>query len=175
MKSYIKNKNKKGFSIGEVILSVFIVGTTLVVVTSIMAKSIGVFLEDKNSVIAANLSQEGVELVRNVRDNNWATGQFDDGMDDGSFIIDKDSNLSDASGDNQFLSYSDSEGYIHGAGDRTKFSRQIRVDVSATDETIEVVSLVMWGSSTSFPAGLDACNVSSKCVFTKAVLTDWKK
>lgn len=170
------NKNKKGFSIGEVVLSTFIVATTLVVVTAIMAKSITVYLEDKNSVVATNLSQEGVELVRNVRDNNWISDlDFDDSISSGDYIIDKDSNLLEATESNPVLKYSDSNGYTHSSGESTKFSRQIRIDVSDTDETIEVTSIVLWSGNTNFPAELDSCNVARECVFTKAILTDWKK
>ncbi|MFC1623253.1 hypothetical protein ACFL2R_01470 [Patescibacteria group bacterium] len=156
-------------------MATFIVGTTLVVVTAIMSRAINVYLEDKNSVIASNLSQEGVELVRNVRDNNWATGAFDQDISSGNFIIDKDSSLVDASGDNQFLKYSDAIGYVHDTGNRTKFSRQMRIDVDTDSETIEVTSIVLWDDSVNFPPDLNACNVASQCVFTKSILTDWKK
>ena len=60
-----------GFSMLEAMVSIFIllVGVTgsLVLVSS----GITNFNISKNRIIASNLAQEGLEIVHNIRDNNW--------------------------------------------------------------------------------------------------------
>lgn len=73
-----KNKRNflKGFSIGEVILSAFILAFTLVVLIRVLSISLRDSMDSRDSIIASDLAQEGVELIRNIRDNNWvALGQ----------------------------------------------------------------------------------------------------
>src|SRR3989338_5479549 len=76
MKTYNSQSstNKKGFSIIEVIISVFVIAVGLVSIIGLIAGSLRESINSRNQTIAANLVQEGVELVRNVRDNNWASG-----------------------------------------------------------------------------------------------------
>ena len=68
-----KNKKnfQKGFSIGEVVLSAFILSFTLVVLIRVLAVSLKESMGSRDSIIAAGMAQEGIELVRNLRDNNW--------------------------------------------------------------------------------------------------------
>jgi len=64
------NKNKKGFSIGEVMVAAFILVFGIVSAVALSTKSTSSIIDSRNAAIASALSQEGVELVRNVRDNN---------------------------------------------------------------------------------------------------------
>ncbi len=77
----INQKFKKGFTIIEALVAVFIltVGITGCVVLANQVLSASEL--SKNRLIAANLAQEGIEVVRNIRDTNWLVGQdWDTGL-----------------------------------------------------------------------------------------------
>lgn len=65
-----KNITKKGFSIGEVMIAMFILVTGIIGAVFLSAKSTAQIGDSRNAIIAASLAQEGVELVRNIRDNS---------------------------------------------------------------------------------------------------------
>lgn len=70
------------------IITVGILGVFSLVAQNYQAQKI-----NKNTLIASMLAQEGIELVRNVRDTNWTTGvvDWDDdikGNSNDDFIID---------------------------------------------------------------------------------------
>jgi hypothetical protein len=63
-------KNKKGFSIGEVLIAMFILLVGMVDAVFLTVRSVADLTNSRDAVIATLLAQEGTELVRNVRDNN---------------------------------------------------------------------------------------------------------
>ena len=63
--------NDKGFGILEVVVSTGIITIGLVAVISFIIQSNVVLQVNKNKFAATMLAQEGIELVRNVRDSNW--------------------------------------------------------------------------------------------------------
>lgn len=68
-----KRKNKKilsGFSMIEAVLAIFICGATLVVFLSVFSPLLMLEFSKRDQILAANLAQEGVEIMRNIRDNN---------------------------------------------------------------------------------------------------------
>ena len=62
---------KKGFSLIEIMFVVFIVSVGFIAVASLTTKTIAVAQTNKNSLIANTLAQEGIELTRYLRDQNW--------------------------------------------------------------------------------------------------------
>lgn len=71
----IKTTSRAGFSFIEVMLSVFVVAIGIIASIQLMSANLQQTLDSKNQIIASELAQEGIELVRNMRDNNWATDQ----------------------------------------------------------------------------------------------------
>ena len=71
-------------------MATLIIGIGLVGVSSLIVQNIQVQYINKNVLIASQLAQEGLELVRNVRDENWlADNDYDlDIIGDGTYIID---------------------------------------------------------------------------------------
>ncbi len=63
-----------GFSILEVIIAILIISIGMIGVLSLVTQNIQVQYINKNNLIASQLAQEGLELVRNVRDENWLAG-----------------------------------------------------------------------------------------------------
>ncbi len=64
------HKKEKGFSIGEVMVAMFILLVGIVDAIFLTVRSVSGLHDSRDAVIATLLAQEGVELVRNVRDNN---------------------------------------------------------------------------------------------------------
>lgn len=89
-----KQNNKRikpAFSLIELLVAMAMVGIGLIGVASLAAQNIRVQYFNRNSLISAQLAQEGLELARNRRDNNWKSaspaGSLADIYDYG-FIID---------------------------------------------------------------------------------------
>lgn len=183
-------KNKKGFSIGEVLLSAFILAFTLVVLIGVLSASLRDSIDSRDSIIASALAQEGVELVRNLRDNNWiylGTGKTSfTGFPTADAIncrIDKTALiLTDivCDGYSKVLNY-ESGFYVHSGSTATKFRRKIILDYdtnqASTANTLTVRSMVIWNKSSDndFPASSTDCHIGNKCVFTEIVLNKWNE
>ncbi|HPN96241.1 MAG TPA: hypothetical protein PLK35_00580 [Candidatus Moranbacteria bacterium] len=173
----IKNKKglfagKRGFSLLEAILSVFIVSVGLVAVMSLLTASIKETLGSRSQQVASLLAQEGVELVRNIRDNNWAR-QLDDsfnGIDAANnCTIAYNSTLS-CSGDYK-LSRNTSGYYVHNSNlPDTRFSRKIIISGGANVRRI--ISMVVWDRD-DFPGSVDGCTTKNKCSYAEITLTKW--
>lgn len=74
MVSNRNNNSEKGFSLVEVIVAVGIVSFAFVGIMAIFASNIRVELGNRDRITAAYLAQEGVEVVRQLRDNSWFAG-----------------------------------------------------------------------------------------------------
>lgn len=72
MQNFFKKQN--GFSILEIIIVIFIITMGLVGVLSLAVQNIKASNFNKNELIASTLAQEGLEMVRNRRDENWLIG-----------------------------------------------------------------------------------------------------
>jgi prepilin-type N-terminal cleavage/methylation domain-containing protein len=68
-------KNKKGFSFVEVMTAVFILTVGIIAALSLFSSQLTQLLNSRNQVIAGLLAQENMEIVRNIRDNNWANNK----------------------------------------------------------------------------------------------------
>lgn len=78
----------KGFTLIEAIVALVLVtiatGPVLILATS----SINVASRIEHNLIAANLAQEGIEAVRNIRDTNWLTEvSFDNNLPVGTWRV----------------------------------------------------------------------------------------
>ena len=82
----LKNKNyKKGFTVIELVLSIFVL--SIAIIGSYNAFTIMDILTSNSSdrFTAAYLAQEGIEIVRNIRDTNWIEDKdWTTGLWDGS-------------------------------------------------------------------------------------------
>lgn len=173
LQKFSKNKKYSGFSFIESILSVFLIATGMIAVMSLMASNLRDSMDSRDQIVATLLSQEGVELVRNIRDNNWAQEQptftgFPGEI--GDCIIDNISGISCGPGSFP-LNFDASDGYNHTSGANTKFRRRIRF-TNVSSDSVTVISSVTW-NNTAPPLDPDDCNLSSKCAYTQTTLTKW--
>ncbi|MDP2090089.1 MAG: prepilin-type N-terminal cleavage/methylation domain-containing protein [Candidatus Gracilibacteria bacterium] len=65
------NITKKGFSIIEILVGIFIFSMGIAGVYAIISSTLRINDLNKNYIIAVNLANEQIELVRNIRDSNY--------------------------------------------------------------------------------------------------------
>jgi len=170
-------KMKKGFSIAEVIISLFVITVGLVTVLGLIASSIRESAAGRNRIIGAQLAQEGFELVRNIRDNNVLSDpdDFDIGLETMAGVC-IDITINTAS--NPDLNPCDYElkydpnahfysHYSSTATDATPFSRKINMTNNGTE--INVASYVWWDGSADAPS---PCNSANKCALVQNNLAE---
>lgn len=178
------NKNvqkEKGFSMIEVMMATFLVSVGLVAVISLLSAGLRQSTLNKNNLIASFLAQEGVELVRNVRDTNWVNGEESfGGISNGNDCraqADAENSNNLSCGVSDFQLYFDSV-YEHSgsSSQETRFSRKIIIEDEAGGEQKIVTSIAIWGKDfPDNPVDLDNCNSASQCAFSKISLTKWKE
>jgi len=182
---------RRGFSLIEVLVTVFILAIGLVAVSTLMADNIKSSENAKNQIIASQLAQEGVELVRNMKDN----GLLDPSYSDSSACtpaskcinlrIDKDDTIFNTNNtlDKQ-LYLNGNFFYTHAAGTPTKFYRRIDLTVAGakatTNRVITATSYVTWNNMgftvaagiVDVSGNITNCNIGNKCVSVVSVMPD---
>ena len=147
---------KKGFTLIEVILAISILtlavgGSFALIQQTLVAASIA-----NSKLIASYLAQEGLEIVRNIRDNNWLNQRVNRdlswkaGLTTGIYEGDyNDESLSLYSGEGRYLYIDNATGYYTYlasplAGDiKTKFKRKITV-TEVGDDKLDIAVQVQW-------------------------------
>lgn len=172
----VKKRVKKSFSMLEAILSVAIVSIGLVGALSLLSKSTKESMDSRDQVIAGMLAQEGVEIVRNIRDNNWANNSPIDsfsGLNNGSYSCDY--KIDCASSVTYQLYLMDRSGNLfyerNSSGTATKFFRRITISTPAANFR-EIESMVMWDGTSTFQTESN-CVTANKCAYTKTTLSKW--
>lgn len=64
-------KSNKWFSIIEILVWIFIFSIWFMSIFFLILHTMNLNIYSKNSIVASNLSREGIELVRNIRDSNY--------------------------------------------------------------------------------------------------------
>ncbi|MDD4271922.1 MAG: hypothetical protein PHF50_03925 [Patescibacteria group bacterium] len=83
--------NNSGISILEVVVAMMIITMGMIGVLSLVIQNVEAQYINKNVLMASGLAQEGLELVRNIRDLNWLTpgnAWNQNIVGDGTYIID---------------------------------------------------------------------------------------
>ena len=137
----------KGFTLMEVIISMGVITTALVVCIALITFSIGAVRTNKSKLIAINLAEEGLEIVRNIRDSNWlaykrTADTWRDGLDEGDWQVQyDDSELLSSNDDNLLI---DDDGfYQYATGSYTPFKRTITI-THIDDNQIKVETEIDW-------------------------------
>jgi len=182
---FSRTARERGFSFVEVIISIFIIVVGIVATITLLGKSMKESLDSRDQVIAGLLAQEGIELVRNIRDNNWANWatsavSFDHITAGDNCRIDKNDNyptdlICEYPNTEDLALKIDSNGmYSHTGTTATKFYRKLNIVDLILGEEKKVTSMVVWsGSSTPFFPVVTECNTAKKCAYTEIILTKW--
>lgn len=175
-------KTHRGFSFGETLLATFILSVGLIIVIKLFQVSITNSLFLRDATVASELAQEGVELVRNVRDNDFIAG----GNGFASFSNNKHCFIavnspglncySTQGGTSQYYLTYQGGRYVATAS-ASKFLRYIYIDYTGGPNPQAVVkSFVVWGGASMPPSNGSTtnCNIQNQCVYTEMLLTNWK-
>ena len=159
-------KLNKGFTLLEVIGAIFVISVGVAGVINIVPQIISNTTLNTSKLTAAYLTQEGVEIVRNVRDGNWleahnrgdSTSWSEGLLNCGSgceadyfCTTIEDPIPSDPAGHNCFelygagniLKFSSDDGYNYLTGSDTRFKRKITITQEGTDALVVTVE-VSW-------------------------------
>jgi len=142
---------KRGFTLLEVILAIFVLTIAVSGAFALISQTFVLASLVQSKLIASYLAQEGIEIVKNIRDTNWLTQRTDpdilwnDGLDEGDWQIDYKGQRLDYGAYGNFLNIDiDSEGfYSYSVGSQTPFKRKISI-TKLDDSNIKVVVEVAW-------------------------------
>lgn len=143
---YFKHK-QPGFMLVEILAVLFVVSVGLIGVLSLIVQNIQSQNINKRTIAAYQLAQEGLELVRKVRDTNWKNGNaWDLNLAAGTYYmdyLDETPHLLNNVTDSE-LYMNDSGFYIHnGVTALTPFSRTIEI-IPISSGALRVYSHVVW-------------------------------
>lgn len=138
--------DESGFSLIEMMLASFIASTVFASLYAVFAMSMKFNVESRYEIIAANLAQEGVEIIRNIRDENVMRGvAINDGLANG-FVCTPNMN-----GDNPECTNGATSVFIvgnvyqnGGAGTATPFTRSC--EISGNQNQFDAICTVQWDS-----------------------------
>lgn len=148
-------KSNKGFTLIETLVAISIFTVSIVAMVSLTAQGVSQTTYAKNKLTASMLAQEGVEMVRNIRDTEVLSNTT--GWDDfkskvvGSCTVacDINSKTLDIADAGTPLDR-DNEGYFvpFSGYTPTIFSRNISVNkTNGSDDEVEIISTVSWTQS----------------------------
>lgn len=136
-------RSSKGFTLIEALVSLVVLTIALgpaLVLSSNISSTASII---QNNLVAANLSQEGLEVIRALRDANWYNGlSFDTGLPDGIYRIDWNSNDLTSLGSNPPLKITNGL-YNYSSGTDTSYKRTITI-TKINSEELRIVSEVSW-------------------------------
>ena len=158
-----QEKLNKGFTLIEALVALVILTLALgpaLVLSGNISSTASII---QNNLIAANLSQEGVEVIRALRDANWFNGlSFDAGIADGIYRIEWNSNALISLGSNPPLKINAGL-YNYSSGTDTKFKRTGTITKIKSEE-LRIISDVTWTERGN----------RTRDVKTESHLFDWK-
>lgn len=143
---YLRHKNfyQPGFTLIETLVATGIIVVGLVSAMALINTSLFYVFNISNRLIAAHLTAEGIELVRNNRDNNWLQNlAWNNGLADGDYQIAYDLVSPSAySGDHLLLDLGTGF-YGYSSGLPTHYLRKISISNLSSYEIL-VISTVTW-------------------------------
>lgn len=201
MRAASRIRTLSAFSIPEVVLSAFVLTAGIISVMSLFSAAHRGSLDTRSVIIASELAQEGVEVARNVRDNNtayrvenWTTGDncstsMAGNCDPFRYFPNGSNSLCtlnyNSSGSGAFACpvsqaqiRASNTGFYHNAGgSATQFYRIIKIDHAGGSDTARIQSFVSWqdpGSSLNGAGAVAWCTPYNQCVYTELLLSIWK-
>ena len=144
-----KSLHNKGYILMEALVAMTIVAVGLLGIFSLLSRSLSLNRVVSDRYVAAYLSAEGIELVKNKIDNNVINRRaWNSGITDGDFEIDAYGNLdlnrvngSQAS----LLRFDNDKGSYAYAGDKvTRFRRKVNIKLLGGGDELRVRSIVSW-------------------------------
>ena len=174
MKKIEKNEYS-AFSFVEVMVAIFIITVGFLAGVALISKALKDSMDSRNQVTAGLLAQEGIENVRNARDNACFNGIKDGGL----------ASLSELNKNMAHLYIKDGR-YSESEGDEpTKFYRKVIVgdieshyleDNRLAYQSRSITSFIFWGSENernTVGDSISKCKTGNKCAYAKTELSEW--
>lgn len=147
--------NSAGFTLIEALVALVLLSLALtpaLYVTNFMVGAAAIIRDDTT---AANLTQEGIEVIRAIRDTNWFNGRpYDNGLGTGTWRVEYNSDALLSLGSNPPLKIGNGI-YNYTVGTDTTFHRTIAISKTSAME-IKVVSTVTWTAKGNNPKSISA-------------------
>ena len=145
----IKIQKKLGFSIVEIMAVILVVSVGMISMMGLINQSIRVQRLNKHTLIAYQLAQEGIELVRVIRDDNWFSENPDDftvALNEGSYCIDIDNiNLNNPQNSPCSLYFDNNDFYVHSSSENSSpYSRLVTISEHEEDHAMKVEVEISW-------------------------------
>ncbi len=135
--------NQKGFTLVETLVSLVILTVALIPILNLSTSAARVSATVQDNLVASGLAQEGIEVIRAVRDTNWFNNRaFDFGLSNGDYRVEWNSTVLLSLGSNPALNLNNGQ-YTYSGGTPSKFSRTITITKVNAGE-LKVVSQINW-------------------------------
>lgn len=147
---FANSSARKGFTLIETMVALSILLISVVGPMSLIGNSLHNIYFARDQMVAINLAQEGVEVVRQMRDSNLLAGvptPWDTGLGDGDYLVDAPSLSLTPAGLDRKIYQDATTGFYHQGSvftTATQFSRTVTISVG-TDER-KVTSIVTWNT-----------------------------
>lgn len=135
----LNKKTNKGFTLIEVMLAIFLITIGILGIFSLVQRTTVFISVSSSKLTATYLAQEGVEVVRNIRDTNWLEDRttatsWDDGIIptgdwEADFLTQNLTQVYSAS----YLNIDGNGFYSYFAGTPTNFKRKITITKPSAD------------------------------------------
>lgn len=136
--------NSRGFTLLEVVVAIFILTVGAGAAFTLIQQSLVTVSLAEDRLIASFLVQEGIELVKNMRDTNWLESvPWDDGISAGDWEADYLAQGLTDNYDGDYLNIDGNGFYSYSAGAPTKFKRKINI-VKESSAKIKIAVAVEW-------------------------------
>lgn len=133
---------QRALTLLEVIVAIFVIIIGITGALSLINYTISGVLVGKSQIIAVNLAQEGLEIVRNIRDSNWIQNiAWNIGLATGEYQAQYNSDDLLSLAGNPVIKINSNGFYQYDVGTNTHFHRKITI-TSANE--IKVISEVTW-------------------------------
>lgn len=135
---------QKGFTLIEAMIAISLILIGLGGVFTLINRSLGFHNLATHYLIASHLAQEGVEIVRNLRDNNWLAGRaWNAGFNNGFYQVDYLSESLTPYNDQYLLFDEGKKVFNYQQGRVTPYKRKIEINQISSEE-LKVVVTVFW-------------------------------
>lgn len=137
---------RKGFTLIEVVIATFILVTGIMGAFGVIQQVTAYVSTSSNRLVAAYLSQEGIELIRNIRDSNWLAGvSWTTGLLDCEAGCEADYNDSSLTsyGGGRYLKLNGGFYKYCDFGADTKFKRKITVTPAVDPDDIDILKVLV--------------------------------
>lgn len=157
---------QSGFTLVELLVAIFLFSLAFTATTFVLTLNLGSATSIKNSFVASGLAQEGIEVARNLRDNDWFSGSpFGTSIPNGTYIAQWNSQALAPVGSNPNIKFDGASGlFSYGSGTDTIFNRSLTIDTVTPGVEKRVVVIVSWQERSG----------STKTVSAEEHLFNWK-